>query len=107
MRDEFGYIKICMNVLLAVTVIAAVVAYMTHPDTKEEIAEAVEEQKRLKAEERFYIPDVNTGEGWITVDRETGVCYYFQKFMNAGGMTVLVDADGKPVIWEGTHEDEE
>jgi len=69
--------------------------------------EAPEQQERLEAkmeaaeqEERFFEPIINTGIGTIIVDRETGVCYYFRKYMNAGGMTVLLDADGNPLIWE-------
>ena len=34
----------------------------------------------------------------IWVDRETGVHYVFGFNGYAGGMTVLLDADGKPVI---------
>ncbi len=34
----------------------------------------------------------------IWVDRETGVNYLFHKNGYAGGMTVLLDKDGKPVI---------
>ena len=107
MKDEFDFIKLIMGIVLAITAFAIMIAYATDPTTKESIAKAQAEAKQQKAEERFFTPDINTGEGWITVDRETGVCYYFQKFMNAGGMTVLVDADGKPVIWEGNYEDEE
>ena len=34
----------------------------------------------------------------ILVDKETGVNYLFSFNGNAGGMTVLLDKDGKPVI---------
>lgn len=34
----------------------------------------------------------------ILVDTETGVNYVFRKVGNAGGITLLVDKDGKPVI---------
>ncbi|MDE6975086.1 MAG: xylan 1,4-beta-xylosidase [Lachnospiraceae bacterium] len=34
----------------------------------------------------------------ILVDTETGVNYVFRKVGNAGGITVLLDKDGKPVI---------
>lgn len=39
---------------------------------------------------------VNVVEIWV--DRETGVNYLFHGSVNAGGLTVLVDADAKPVI---------
>ena len=34
----------------------------------------------------------------IWVDKETGVNYLFHSSGYAGGMTVLLDAEGKPVI---------
>ena len=34
----------------------------------------------------------------IWVDKETGVNYVFHQSGYAGGMTVLLDQDGKPVI---------
>ena len=34
----------------------------------------------------------------IWVDRETGVHYMFHRDGNSGGMTVLLDQEGKPVI---------
>ena len=38
------------------------------------------------------------GECSIIVDRETGVNYLFVNQVHAGGLTVLLDKDGKPVI---------
>lgn len=34
----------------------------------------------------------------IWVDKETGVNYLWRQCGNAGGLTVMVDRDGKPVI---------
>ena len=34
----------------------------------------------------------------IFVDRETGVNYLFRSTGNAGGLTPLLDQDGKPVV---------
>ena len=34
----------------------------------------------------------------IYVDRKTGVNYLFSSCGNAGGMCVLVDRDGKPIV---------
>lgn len=39
---------------------------------------------------------VNVTEIWV--DRETGVNYLYHASGNSGGMTVLLDAEGKPVI---------
>ena len=52
------------------------------------------------ADERFkktYSQGVtNVTEIWV--DRETGVNYVFHMSGYAGGLTPLLDADGKPVI---------
>jgi hypothetical protein len=34
----------------------------------------------------------------ILVDTETGINYLFSRDLSGGGMTVLLDKDGKPVI---------
>ena len=34
----------------------------------------------------------------IWVDKDTGVNYIFRQEGNSGGMTVLLDKDGKPVV---------
>ena len=34
----------------------------------------------------------------IWIDKETGVNYLFHEDGNAGGLTVLLDSEGKPVI---------
>ncbi|CAM4295537.1 DUF6440 family protein [Deinococcus marmoris] len=33
-------------------------------------------------------------------DRETGVCYLYQWIGTGGGLTVLVDRDGKPLVMD-------
>lgn len=47
--------------------------------------------------ERVYGQGVmNTTEIWV--DKETGVNYLFHTAGNAGGLTPLLDRDGKPII---------
>ena len=36
----------------------------------------------------------------IYVDKETGVCYLWRKSGYGAGMTVMLDADGMPLLWE-------
>ena len=54
----------------------------------------------MKEKERFekvYSQGaINTNEIWV--DRETGVNYLFHTCGSAGGLTVLLDREGKPVI---------
>jgi hypothetical protein len=52
-----------------------------------------------KKEERFVrIHSENMGGEQIIVDKVTGVNYLFVTSGYAGGLTVLLDRDGKPVI---------
>ncbi len=41
---------------------------------------------------------MDSGLMQVIVDRETGVNYLFVKSGTTGGITVLVDADGKPIV---------
>lgn len=64
-----------------------------------------------KLSNRFRIVDTDTIDGiqyicgerkaYIVVDRETKVCYLYGPGTHATFITVLLDADGKPLIWEG------
>ena len=55
-----------------------------------------------KKDERFVkMLDEGSGFGWqrtIFVDRQTGVNYLLVASGNGGGLTVLLDRDGKPVV---------
>ena len=46
--------------------------------------------------EKIYSQGMGSMEVWI--DRETGVHYLYHQSGYAGGMTVLLDKDGKPVV---------
>ena len=46
--------------------------------------------------EKIYTQGMGAIEIWV--DKETGVNYIFHQSGYAGGMTVLLDKDGKPVI---------
>lgn len=46
--------------------------------------------------ERVYSQDMRSTEIWV--DKETGVNYLYHQSGYGGGLTVLVDKDGKPVI---------
>ena len=43
----------------------------------------------------------------IYVDKETGVQYIFMSSGYRGGLCVLVDSDGKPLLYEGLNKREE
>ena len=46
--------------------------------------------------EKIYSQGVGSVEIWV--DTETGVNYLFRASGYAGGLTVLLDRDGKPII---------
>ena len=46
--------------------------------------------------EKVYSQGLGSVEIWV--DKETGVNYLYRQSGYSGGLTVLLDADGKPVI---------
>ena len=60
-----------------------------------------------KKKERFIkVHSENMGSEQIIVDRETGVNYLFVQSGYAGGLTVLLDQYGKPVVTPIPREEE-
>ena len=52
-----------------------------------------------KKEERFVkVYSENLGSEYILVDKVTGVNYLFVQSGYAGGLTPLLDRDGKPIV---------
>ena len=52
--------------------------------------------KNNKRFEKIYSQGMGSIEIWV--DKETGVNYLYRQSGYSGGMTVLLDKDGKPVI---------
>ena len=46
--------------------------------------------------EKIYSQDLGATEIWV--DKETGVHYLYHASGYSGGLTVLLDKDGKPVV---------
>ena len=46
--------------------------------------------------EKIYSQSAGTIEIWV--DQETGVNYFYHSTGYSGGLTVLLDKDGKPVV---------
>lgn len=55
--------------------------------------------EQAREDDRFI--QISSVDGWIYVDKETKVQYLFIKRYNAGGLTILVDENGKPLLYEG------
>lgn len=55
--------------------------------------EAVASNEPNRFSEEYY-----SGNNYIITDNETGIQYLFHDDYKAGGMTVLMDEDGKPYV---------
>ena len=62
-------------------------------------AEADEQDRFVFIEKVGTLPHGSSGE--IVKDKETGVLYLFFSGYNRAGITVLVDAEGKPLVNKG------
>lgn len=52
--------------------------------------------------EKAYSEEGFVSGSEIWVDTQTGVQYFFHQNGSAGGLTVLVDAEGKPLLYRRT-----
>ena len=53
---------------------------------------------------RFVVIE-SVAQCWVVADRETKVMYAVSRGgYNSGNFTLLVDADGKPLLWKGDTE---
>ncbi len=55
------------------------------------------ETARIKT---VYSGHYSIPQEWIFVDTETNVMYLYEDIGYGGGLTVMVDKDGKPLLWE-------
>ena len=67
------------------------------------MAEHKEGGNAVSGEDRFEVAyrqghSLSLNRQIVLVDRETGVNYLFMQNGYAGGMTPLLDADGKPIV---------
>lgn len=64
------------------------------------VEKAQETEKRVDVSRFIQVENAVTWQ--IVADRETGVMYAVSTGMyNMGTFTLLVDADGKPLLWKG------
>lgn len=90
--NDFDVFKGIMSAIMAIALVAATI--MTAQKA------ATQEDAEIEINRRFEYAEGITGVADIIVDNETGVCYIWKTASYKGGLTVLVDADGKPVIWK-------
>lgn len=68
---------------------------------------AVSTQAKATSDTRFKVINAENDGAYTTatailVDNETGVMYLFARSGYGGGLTVMLDETGAPLIWEGT-----
>lgn len=86
-----------MKKLLMTAVICALLAVSGCGET------AVEDTQPVDVS-RFVVIE-GVAQWWVVADRETKVMYAVSRGgYNLGNFTLLVDADGKPLLWEGDTE---
>lgn len=55
-----------------------------------------------EVDNRMFMVVSNEWDGKVLVDKSTGVMYWMSySTYNAGNLTLLINADGTPRIWEG------
>lgn len=70
---------------------------------KVEKAQEIEKQVDVSR----FVQVENAATWQVVADRETGVMYAVSAGMyNLGTFTLLVDADGKPLLWKGDNDDD-
>lgn len=82
--------KKCMAILLCLVIVACVLVGCGGTPVSEDV----------ETGDRFVIV-VNQGTNIVYADTETGVMYFYHNGYQQGGLTVMVDADGNPLIWDG------
>jgi hypothetical protein len=94
-------VKKILAIIICTLILAFSLTACCGPDSAEAV---VEEHNRFMVIEDVKI-DVPYMDGssyvYTLVDQETGVCYLFVDGYESVTVTVMVDADGKPLIWSG------
>ena len=57
------------------------------------------ENYKQSSAKRFIIVESLGSEYHIIVDKTTGVCYLHRHIQGGDGITVMLDADGKPLLY--------
>ena len=91
-----------VGLLLFFTIMVCIIGLLTSCTSK---LEAEAPTGEPLGHDRFYVVEGEKNETYTTetvyVDSETGVQYLWVRTGYAGGLTVLLDHDGKPLIAEG------
>lgn len=89
-RKKIAFILVLVFMFFAILVVCV-------PDTS---------GKNIIESDRFYYIDAGSNGisyDTILVDKNTGVMYLFHGHANRGGLTLMVDAENRPLIYDGKY----
>lgn len=93
-------VKFFLSIIVCIACVLCSVHFFTSQEVADAYSDAQETAQEVAVNDRFFWADRYNGIAHIIVDRETGVCYLWKTAGGKGGLTVLVDSAGNPVIWE-------
>jgi len=95
MKENFGITVIAILCGLLITVLVVGITFVIDKNIMNP------EEYTPKLENRF-VKIQDWGDNFVMYDKETRVQYFaFADYNYGGGITVLVDAEGKPLLYEG------
>lgn len=95
MKENFGIAVLAILCGLMIFVLVFGMCFVIDSANKDS------EKDTNMSEDRF-VKIQDWGDNFVMYDKETRVQYFaFADYNYGGGITVLVDADGKPLLYEG------
>lgn len=90
------------NILASIVVLIMCIAMFVacqpaaEPEAPENVSERFILVESVKAQATI------SSAAYVIVDTETNVCYLLVVESQGAGLTVMVDAEGNPLLWEGS-----
>lgn len=92
-----------MKKIVVILVLCIIIVFCLVGCKSLEIEKDEEEVMHVDLETLFVVIKLHNGlvAGEILVHKETKVMYLGRAYGNGGGLTVMLDENGKPLLWEG------
>ena len=90
-----------IKILAFVVALIMCIVMLVACNSSEESVAAVETSSRFVLVESFKTDTFSSSAAYVIVDTETNVCYLLVVESQGAGLTVMVDAEGNPLLWEG------
>lgn len=91
-----------IKVLAFIIVLILGIALLVACQPSEELVEDIETSSRFVLVESFKTDTLSSSAAYVIVDTETNVCYLLVVESQGAGLTVMVDVEGNPLLWEGS-----